>query len=87
MGLRIVSWDRTPNPNAMKAVIEGDPGRPRSYLSAEEASEDPLAAALFAIEGVANVLIHERFITVGKRQDARWGPIRRRATAAIEGAL
>lgn len=85
MGLRIVSWEPTPNPNAMKAVIEGAAGPPRSYLSAAEASEDPLAAQLFAIDGVANVLIHERFITVGKRPEAGWGPIRRRATAVIEG--
>lgn len=86
MGLRIVSWEPTPNPNAMKIVIEPDTGgRPRSYLSASDAAEDPLAAGLFAIAGVANVLIHSSFITVGKEEQAAWGPIRRRATAVIEG--
>ena len=86
MGLRIVRWEPTPNPSAMKAVIEaGAGGRPRSYLSASQAAEDPIASGLFAIEGVANVLIHESFITVGKAPGAAWGPIRRRATAVIEG--
>lgn len=87
MRLRIVSWEPTPNPNAMKIEVEGgEPGRPpRSYLSAADAAGDPLAARLFAIEGVANVLIHTSFITIGKREEAGWGAIRRRATEIIEG--
>lgn len=85
MGLRIVSFEPTPNPNALKIVTEGGSGGPpRSCLSAADAAGDPLAEALFAIDGVTNVLIHTSFITVGKRPEAPWGPIRRAAKAAIE---
>lgn len=86
MRLQIVSWEPTPNPHAMKVVVTPESRRPpRSYLSASDAAGDPLAAGLFEIEGVANVLIHTSFITIGKREEAAWGAIRRRATEIIEG--
>jgi len=84
MPLRVKSFQATPNPNAVKCVLEGrlDPA-PRSYFKAEEAASDPLASSLFAIPGVTNLLLQPDWITVGKAPDADWKPIR----AAIERVL
>ena len=55
MGLHIVSFEPTPNPNALKLLVEPDAGdRPRSYFSPAEAAGDPLygAAVLGALAAV-----------------------------------
>lgn len=80
----VASFEPTPNPNAVKCLVSPAPTRsPRSYFSASEAAGDPLAEALFAVPGVTNVLIHVEFISICKRPDARWPPIRR----AVEQVL
>lgn len=65
----------TPNPNSLKFTAPGrtfiDKGL-LSFRSAEEAAAHPLAAALFAIEGVCDVLILPEFVTVTKRPDVPW---------------
>lgn len=75
----------TPNPNAVKCILDRSIGPPgmRSYFNAEQAAGDPVASRLFAIEGVTNVLIHGDWLTVSKRPDVAWGPIRK----AVEGVL
>jgi hypothetical protein len=75
----------TPNPNAIKCVVEPSPAPdgPRSYGAGDQATGDALASALFAIEGVSNLLIHDGWITVNKRPDAEW----KRVKAAIERTL
>lgn len=88
--MKFIRFETTPNPNAIKCVIEtGDAARPvRSYFNAPQADEagDELASALFAIGGVTNVLIHTAFVTIGKSADATWAPIKKRARAAIEAS-
>jgi hypothetical protein len=88
--MKFIRFETTPNPNAIKCVIEtGDPTRPaRSYFGVAQAEDagDDLAATLFAIDGVTNVLIHTAFVTIGKSADAKWAPIKKRARAAIEAA-
>jgi hypothetical protein len=49
---------------------------PRSYFDASAAGSDEVGSALFGIEGVTNVLINGDWVTVSKRSDAEWGPIR-----------
>jgi hypothetical protein len=74
----------TPNPNAVKCLLDRSIGEGmRSYFNATQAAGDPVAERLFAIDGVTNVLIHGDWLTVGKRPDAPWGPIRK----AVEGVL
>lgn len=76
----ITEFQDTPNPNAAKAVL----ARPlpasgeglRSYGAAADAAGDPLGAALMAVPGVRNVLIHREWITVGREPGAPWEPIR-----------
>lgn len=80
MALSVVRFDTTPNPNALKCVLDASVTEaPRSYFRAEQATEagDTLAASLFAIPGVTNVLIHSDWITVCKASEASWAEIKR----------
>lgn len=65
----------TPNPNAAKftvdrTLVEG--GESKSYFDRESAADDPLASALFAVDGVESLLIVDDFITVSKSPSASW---------------
>jgi hypothetical protein len=75
----------TPNPNALlflidRSVIEE---RMRQYNSAGEAEGNPLAAALFAIDGVVSVFFMPNSITVSKSADADWPAVGPAAEEAI----
>lgn len=84
MGYRVVRFEETPNPNAVKAVLDRSPGQsPRAYRSAEAAQADPLGATLMALPGVTNILIHDGWISVGKSGSTAWRDLKR----AIEKAL
>lgn len=84
MPIRITQFQPTPNPNAVKCVIDHRlPDTPRSYFNRDQVDSDPLAARLFDIPGITNILIHESFITVGKDPAADWKPIK----SAVELAL
>ncbi|MEM0983894.1 MAG: NifU N-terminal domain-containing protein [Planctomycetota bacterium] len=88
MSYTVRDFEQTPNVNAIKCLVEPAPtAAPRSYFNAEQAAEagDGLAEALFGIEGVTNVLIHVAFITIGKRAEADWRPIRKAVKAVLEG--
>ncbi len=87
MSYRVTSFEPTPNPNAIKCLVEPSPGPiPRSYFNATQAAGDDLALALFAIEGVTNVLIHTAFITVCKGPDARWPAIKKHVARVLSEA-
>lgn len=58
-------------------------GGPFLYESAEQAEGSPLPEALFALPGVARVLVAENVVTVGRRPDASWQSL----TAAIGKAI
>lgn len=84
MSYKVTRFQDTPNPNALKCVLDRSPSAtPRSYFTAAEAKDDPLGSKLFAIRGVTNVLINDGWITVCKAADAPWKPIR----SAIERVL
>lgn len=77
MPITIAQFQSTPNPNAIKCVLDHRlPDTPRSYFNAQQAADDPLATKLFSIPGVTNLLIHETFITVGKAPDSDWKTIK-----------
>ncbi|HLP82782.1 MAG TPA: NifU N-terminal domain-containing protein [Phycisphaerales bacterium] len=86
---RIVEYITTPNPHALKCVLDAPPtpladaDKVRSYRDAASAAADPLAAKLFAIEGVRNILIVNNWITVGKAEAATWKSLK----PALERAL
>ena len=85
MPYRVLAFESTPNPNALKCPVEPRPAEaPRSYRTAAEVAEnDSLAKSLFAVPGVTSLLIHTGFITVTKSPDARWPAIR----AGVERVL
>ena len=85
-----VRFQQTPNPNAGKflvgrPVVEGDASR--SYHGPEQAAADPLAAALFAVDGVASLFMVEDFITVMKRPETEWSALVPEVVAAIERSI
>lgn len=85
-----VRFHPTPNPNAGKFVVdrtlvEGRSGQ--SYESADEARGNPLAEALLALDGVAQVFMVEDFVTVTKREEASWKELAPRVERAITEAL
>jgi len=76
----------TPNPNSLKITTERGPFIDEGMLSfarAEAAADHPLGAALFEIEGVANVFILPQFLTVTIAPGADWDAI----LPAVEAVL
>jgi Fe-S cluster biogenesis protein NfuA len=79
--------ERTPNPNSVKWVLsqtlaEGGAGA----HFAEPVSEDvsPLAARLFAVEGVVGVFVAGNFVTVSKDEDVEWADLAQPVVDAIK---
>jgi len=69
-----VTISATPNPNAVKFTVGVDVGGPKSFASGREV-DDPVAAALVEVPGVASVFMSADFVTVSKLPDAAWDPI------------
>jgi hypothetical protein len=87
MPFRVTEYVTTPNPNAVKCVLDASPGStPRSYFSAAQAAGDPLARALFEVPGVVNLLIHDGWITVSKSSDANWKTIKKGVESVLASA-
>ena len=76
-----VTVSTTPNENAMKFSLscQAIESGYKTYASAEAADENPVARALFTIDGVAQVFLMADFITVTKKPEAGW--------AALEGPI
>lgn len=82
-----VRFQATPNPNAGKfvvgrTVVEGTSSR--SFYSAEQAAADPVATALFELDGVASIFMVDDFVTVTKQADAEWSDLIPRVTSTLE---
>jgi hypothetical protein len=86
MGYTIKEILATPNPNAIKCIVEPSPApdKPRGYTSPDQARADPLGAALMAMPGVSNVLIHDGWIAIGKKSDAPWKQVRQDVIALLK---
>lgn len=81
----VIRIQQTPNPNAMlfhvdRTVTEE---RMKQFDRADQAANEPLAKALFEIEGVDTVFFMPNSITVNKKTGAAWDTI----TATVEGAI
>jgi hypothetical protein len=82
-----VRFQQTPNPNAGKFTVDRkvvDGRASKSFYSAQQASDEPVAAALFALDGVASLFMVDDFITVTKTQDASWKELTPAVIATIE---
>jgi len=75
----------TPNPNSVKVTLDRtvSEGGSKTYQSAEDAQESPLASAIFAVPGVTMVFLLNNFITVGKDPSASWHDILPQVEEAI----
>jgi Fe-S cluster biogenesis protein NfuA len=65
----------TPNPNALKYVLDEHTLLPRgtaSFSDASAASASPLASRLMAIPGVASCMIGSNFVSVTKSDSGDW---------------
>lgn len=85
---RIAEIEGTPNPNALKFILK-EPltwGVARSYDSAEQAQDDPLAAALFDIDHVTNVFYVDRWITITQDGGSDWQDLARAVADPIRAA-
>jgi Fe-S cluster biogenesis protein NfuA len=89
---KISDIEETPNPNAVKFILR-EPisnGVARSYSSAAQVEDDPLAKSLFDVGHVVSVFYMDRMITVEKDEEGDWDellpvlavPIREAATVA-----
>lgn len=77
MSYRVIEFETTPNPNAVKCWLDRPiSDGPRSFRDAAMAAGDPIAAALFAQAGVTNVLFNGDWLTVNKPIDADWSNIK-----------
>jgi NFU1 iron-sulfur cluster scaffold homolog, mitochondrial len=78
----------TPNPNALKFVVPGAQfARSLSFSSSAAAAADPVAAQLFALDGVYNVFMAQDFVTVNKRPDVTWDVLAPLITQIIEDGI
>src|SRR3954465_5141161 len=81
---RVIEVQRTPNPNAIKFVLDGTIAeQTTSFLKPESAKGHPLAEQLFAIEGVQSVLLLGDFVTINKSPTQDWTSL----TAAVKAVL
>lgn len=85
-----VSFQATPNPNAGKftvgrTIVDGN--KSRSFYNEQQAASDPIAAALFELDGVESVFMVEDFVTVTKRADADWSDLITSVTDTLERVL
>jgi hypothetical protein len=93
MAIRVKTFETTPNPNALKCVLDRSvsEGR-RSFGSAgggvagDASSEgDPVASALMRVEGVAGVMLMGDWLTVLKEPGVAWRTVKARVERALEG--
>ncbi len=82
--------ERTPNPNSIKwvlgsAIVDGSASA--FFETAPDASVSPLAARLFAIDGVVGVFFASNFVTVTKRDDVEWTDIAQAVVDSVKGCL
>ena len=76
MAFRIREIQPTPNPNAVKVILDRPVSdQPTSFFNAGAAEGHPLATRLFAIPGVSSLLLLGDFITINKSPEARWADI------------
>jgi len=79
----------TPNVNALKFVTNRrlTEGRSRTFRTAAEAAEVPLARRLLEIPGVVQVFVLNDFVTITRDPATPWEAIVPRAEEVIKSSL
>ena len=85
-----VSLEFTPNPNTLKYSVNRellDRGAANFTKKEDAEARSPLAARLFAIPGIAAVMIGKNFVTVTKTDEGDWDVVHKSCSSAIEQHL
>src|SRR5512143_715452 len=85
---KFAEMESTSNQNALKFVLK-EPltwGIKRSYDNAEEARDDPLAAALFDLGHVTNVFYVDHWLTVTQDGGTDWQELTRKIAEPLRAA-
>ena len=84
MAFCVLEVQPTPNPNALKFILDRPIAeQPTSFLAASAADGHPIAGRLFAIPGVSSLLLLGDFVTVNKSPDANWADIKPRVQRVL----
>jgi hypothetical protein len=76
MPFNVTTVQPTPNPNALKFVLDGHITTERlSFAHSDPAQGHPVASRLFEIKGVESLLMLGDFVTVVKSPDVKWSSI------------
>ena len=87
MPFKVLDIQPTPNPNAAKFILDGQiSAQPTSFFNAEQAKDHSLAAKLFAINGVAGVLLLGDFVTINKRPEIKWSALTDKVQSVLQSA-
>ncbi|MGP1346564.1 MAG: NifU N-terminal domain-containing protein [Phycisphaerales bacterium] len=85
--MRILRYEDTPNPNALKCILDATVARaPASFRTPEDARDHPLAAEIFRIPGITNVFLLNDWLTINRTPGATWTPIKRALERALRDA-
>lgn len=84
MPFSVVEVQPTPNPNALKFLLDRQiSDQPTSFFNAGAAADHPIANRLFAIPGVSSLLLLGDFVTVNKSADSSWPQIKERVRQVL----
>jgi hypothetical protein len=87
MPFKVLDIQPTPNPNAAKFILDSPiSNQPTSFFNADQAKDHPLATALFAIPGVASILLLGDFVTINKRPESKWSAITPKVQNVLQSA-
>lgn len=74
---KVTKYESTPNPDALKCLLDtAISDRPRSFIGAEQATDDPIAGPMFAEARLRAVLINTDWISINKEPEANWKDIK-----------
>lgn len=84
MPYKVLDFQPTPNPNALKCTVQPRlPDPPRSFRSAADVGQDAFARALFDVPGVTSLLLSGEWMTINKAPEAEWGAVKRGVQAVM----
>ena len=85
MGYSVREIQGTPNPNAVKFLLDREiSNRPVSFLKAEDGVDHPVASQIFEIKGVASILFLGDFVTINKKPEAAWKIITKKVEEILQ---
>jgi Fe-S cluster biogenesis protein NfuA len=79
--------ERTPNPQSIKWVLSKEivpPGETANFREPVATEVSPLAARLFAVDGIESVFLAAHFVTVSKREELAWTDLAQGVVDAIK---